>query len=474
MNTVTARTTAGDRTRLTGWGRTHVALCRVVRPDDPAAVTLELAGAQGPLIPRGSGSAYGDAATRARGTVVDVSALRRLVALDGDRGVAVVEAGMTLGELLHTVAPRGWVPPVLPGTPHVSVGGAVAADIHGKNHVGAGSIGRHVRWLVVADASGEPHRLTPGHDPGAFWATVGGMGLTGVITTVALQLLPAGPGPATLRRHRAGDLDEVLGRLASVAERQCTDPLLHSVAWLDGSARGSARGRGLVQTTRLPEPWRRRVDPAPADPGPSGPPRTAPRRRAAPSLPGPGVVTRGSIAAMNRARWLAPVADGPRTASIASALQPLRRADDWPSLFGCHGLVQYQFVVPTASVDAIGAALALVAGHRVPPALAVLKRLGPADPAPLTFALDGWTLALDLPARWPGLEPALTELDELVVEAGGRVYLAKDSRLRASTVARMYPRLAEWQGTRDLMDPRRVLGSDLSRRVHLTGPRGTP
>ncbi len=467
MSTVTARTTREDRTRLTGWGRTHLALCRVVRPDDPAAVTLELAGAEGPLIPRGSGCAYGDAATRARGTVVDVSTLRRLVALDGDRGVVVVEAGMTLGELLHTVAPRGWVPPVLPGTPHVSVGGAVAADIHGKNHVGVGSIGRHVRWLVVADANGEPHRLTPERDPQAFWGTVGGMGLTGVITTVALQLLPAGPGPATLRRRRAGDLGEVLGQLACVAEQQRTDPLLHSVAWLDGSARGSARGRGLVQTTHLPAPWRR-----PGDPGPSDPTPAAARRRAARSLPGPGVVTRGSIAAMNRARWLAPVADGPRTASIAAALQPLRRADDWPSLFGRQGLVQYQFVVPTTSVDSIAAALDLLAAHRVPPALAVLKRLGPADPAPLTFALDGWTLALDLPARWPGLEPALTELDELVLEAGGRVYLAKDSRLRASTVARMYPRLAEWQRTRDVMDPRRVLGSDLSRRVHLTGPRG--
>ena len=454
---------------MRGWGRTHVACCRVVRPGDVVALTTELAGAEGRLIPRGSGCAYGDAATRSRGTVIDVSALRRLVTMDDERGVAVVEAGMTLGDLVSTVSPHGWVPPVLPGTPRASVGGAVAADIHGKNHVGAGSFGRHVRWLVVADAHGEPHRLDPSHDPESFWATVGGMGLTGVITTVAIQLQPVGPGPATLRRRRAGDLTEVLDQLASVADRQRTDPLLHAVAWLDGSAPGAARGRGLVQTTVLPAPGDRRPDAVPPGRGP-----VPGRRRALPSLPGPGVVSRASLAAMNRARWLAPVSERPRTASVPAALQPLRHAEHWPSLFGRHGLVQYQFVVPTTSVSAIAVALDLLAAHRVPVALSVLKRLGPADPGPLSFALDGWTLAVDLPARWPGLEGALRELDDLVIEAGGRVYLAKDSRLAAAALATMYPRLAEWQRVRDLMDPGQAFGSDLSRRLHLARSRVGP
>ncbi|MEO6791626.1 MAG: D-arabinono-1,4-lactone oxidase, partial [Ornithinibacter sp.] len=149
------------------------------------------------------------------------------------------------------------------------------------------------------------------------------------------------------------------------------------------------------------------------------------------------------------------------------ALQPLRRGERWPALFGRQGLVQYQFVVPTASVEVIGVALDLLAEHRTPPALAVLKRLGPADPGPLTFAMEGWTLAVDLPARWPGLELALGDLDEVVAAAGGRVYLAKDSRLPAESLALMYPRLGEWQQARAVMDPRGVFGSDLSRRLRL-------
>ncbi len=456
-------------TPLRGWGRTHLAHCRVVRPDGVVSLSNRLAATEGPLVPRGSGCSYGDAATRSRGTVVDVRSLRRIVALDDERGVVVVEAGLTLGELLAAVTPRGWVPPVLPGTPHVSVGGAVAADVHGKNHVGVGSIGVHLRWLVVADASGEPHRLDPVRDADAFWATVGGMGLTGVITTVALQLLPVGRGPAVVRRRRAGDLLEVLDTVAALAERQRSDPLLHTVAWLDASAPGRARGRGLVQTTRLPE-----RGPGPLPTGPVHTPAAPRPRRPGPSLPGPGVVSRASIAAVNRARWLAPLPSGPRTATIAAALLPLRHAEHWPALFGRHGLVQYQFAVPSRSVDAVGGALDLLAEHHVPPALSVLKRLGPADAAPLSFALDGWTLALDLPARWTGLEEALTELDELVVAAGGRVYLAKDSRLRAPTLARMYPRLPEWQEARDALDPWHAFGSDLSRRIHLTRPLPRP
>lgn len=459
----TQRVSDPQREMLRGWGRTHTASCQVLRPTELGALSTTVADARGVILPRGAGCAYGDAATRRSGTVIDVSGLNRLVSLDDDRGIVVVEAGMTLGELVRILAPRGWTPPVLPGTPHVSVGGAVAADIHGKNHVGVGSFGRHVRWLVVVDDDGESRMLTPGRDHDLFWATVGGMGLTGIITTVALQLLPTGPGAASTMRQRAGDLGAVLDQLESIAMDQRSDPLLHSVAWLEGTAPRGVRGRGLVQTTRVPG---RQVGPGTVGTRPVAGALRRPAR-AGHSLPGVGVVGRASIVLANRARWAVPTPRLPRTSSIPSALQPLRRGELWPALFGRQGLVQYQFVVPTTSAEVIGVALDVLAEHRTPPALSVLKRLGPADPGPLTFAMEGWTLALDLPARWPGLELALGDLDEVVAAAGGRVYLAKDSRLPAESLALMYPRLGEWQQARAVLDPRGAFGSDLSRRLRL-------
>ena len=190
----TESSTRSGREILHGWGRTHRAHCRVLRPSDAASLAASLAGSTGAVIARGSGCAYGDAATRREGTVVEVGGLNHLIALNADRGIAVVEAGMTLGDLLRLVTPRGWIPPVLPGTPHVSVGGAIAADIHGKNHVGVGSFGSHVLWLVLVDGEGASRTLSPVHDGDLFWATVGGMGLTGVIASAAIQLLPCGPG----------------------------------------------------------------------------------------------------------------------------------------------------------------------------------------------------------------------------------------------------------------------------------------
>lgn len=464
--------TASDVEVLRGWGRTHRSRCRVVQPTDVQELMAVVADSTGQLLPRGSGCSYGDASTHRRGTVIDVRALRRLIALDSDRGIAVVEAGMTLGELVRIVTPRGWIPPVLPGTPYVSIGGAVAADIHGKNHVGAGSFGRHVRWLVLVDADGRSRMLTPERDHDHFWATVGGMGLTGIVTTVALQLIPCGSGSATTRRHRAPDLHAVLDRLEATAVQQRDDPLLHVVAWLDCSAPRRVRGRGLVQTTRVPVRHasqgvgdHRSVETAHDELG------NTPHRG---SLPGPGLISRAGILAANRARWCAPVPGHDQRSSISSALQPLRRAELWPALFGREGLVQYQFVVPASSVHVIGAALDLLSEHHTPPALSVLKRLGRCDPAPLSFATDGWTLALDLPARWPGLEVALGELDAMVAQAHGRVYLAKDSRMSADTLTLMYPRLGEWQQTRSQMDPRSAFASDLSRRLHLSTARVAP
>ncbi len=446
------------------------------------------------MVPRGCGSSYGDAATCSGGLVIDMTARRELLHLDVHAGIAVAEAGLTIGSLLSLTAPHGWRPPVLPGTPHVTLGGAVAADIHGKNHPAAGSLGRHVEWLVVVSGDLRPRLLSPDQHPDEFWATVGGLGLTGPILIVALRLAPLGTGAAVTRRVRAGTVAGVMALLSAATgegAHEVTEtgsgprPDVHAVAWLDG------HGRGLVDVTTLPRPPR----PAPSTAG-DGDGRAAddpvdwpPTRRLrspttpAPSafgatshrasLPGTGVITRATVRAAGRLRWAVP-GRAIRSGTPSAAVFPLRHAGLWPALFGEQGLLQYQFVVPTDAASVVTDSLALLARRRLPPALATLKRLGACDPAPLGFAMPGWTLAVDLPARWSGLGAALDDLDRLVLEAGGRVYLAKDLRLGPDHVQRMYPGLDAWRRTREAMDPDHLFGSDLSRRLHLTTTEGDP
>ena len=459
---------ARDQARLAGWGRSTSSTSRVAAPSSSTGLgpAVRSAGGRG-LIARGMGRSYGDAALCAGGTVLELTGRPPLIDFDPATGVLVATAGATLAQVMAATLPHGWMLPVLPGTWQVSLGGAVAADVHGKNHVSSGSFARHVQWLLLLRSDLEVCLLSPRRRAEEFWATVGGMGLTGVITTVCVGLRRAGTGQARRSRRRARDLSVVTGLLDDAAQAQRMDPDLHAVAWIDATARGAATGRGIVETTRIlgsdSEPSAG-IDPD-ADPFESA--RHRPR-----SWPGPGVVGRATIAAGNRARWITGRDRRPRVVDLASALHPLDRAGAWPAMFGRGGLVQYQFAVPEGAEPVLLEALTGLVARRVPPALAVLKRLGPADPAPLSFPLPGWTLALDFPARWQELNAALDRVDRIVADAGGRVYLAKDSRLSPAALAAMYPRLPEWRATRDAMDPDRVFASDLARRLHLVTPRG--
>lgn len=447
---------------LTGWGRAHQSTGRLVRApsDDDLRSVMNATG--GPLITRGCGSSYGDAATRDGGTVMDMTSRCALLHFDPVAGIAVAEAGLTLGALLVKTQSYGWRPPVLPGTPHVTLGGAVAADIHGKNHARAGSIGVHVDWMILVSGDLRPRYLAPDAHPEEFWATVGGLGLTGAIAIVALRLTPLGEGLAVTTRQRGSSLRHVMDLVDEACTHESDE--VHAVAWLDPS---TASGRGLVDTTVLPRNAHPHHFAETHDAGVSTSGRPAGQGRQARSLPGPGLVSRPTIRSASLARWVLPSRQG-RRHGVSDALMPMQHAEVWPRVFGRAGLIQYQFAVPTAAADAVTDILGVLRKRRLDPALAVLKRLGSSDPAPLGFALDGWTLALDLPARWPGVRSALLDIDHQVIDAGGRVYLAKDVRLEASSVPAMYPRLSSWRRMRDAMDPDNRFGSDLSRRLHLT------
>jgi decaprenylphospho-beta-D-ribofuranose 2-oxidase len=453
------------RAILRGWGGGEGVPAELLQPRSVQQLQAALDVARARLgghdglpgaIVRGLGRSYGDAAQLYNGLVLDTTQLKG-TELDHERGSVKAGAGVTLAELLDRLVPEGWLVPVLPGTQHVTVGGAVASDIHGKNHGVAGTFGAHVRSLQLLNASGELLELRPGDE--LFEATLGGMGLTGIITSAEIGLRAVGGPLLSVDTDRVQTLDEALEVLSSPGGS-------YRVAWVD--LLGPRPGRGIV--TRA-EP----VEAATTDPAQAA--RAARMRDAratvnarvrVPERWPAGLLSPSTIRAFNELRFrAAPRRQRGHLEPIGSHMFPLDKLEAWPRLYGPRGFLQYQLVVPRGSEPVVRAVIEHLRRVRVPCYLAVLKDFGPANAAPLSFPIAGWTLALDLPRAASGLYAALEHCDELVAGAGGRVYLTKDSRLRPSTVSAMYPRLEEWRTVRDHADPERLWRSDLAVRTGL-------
>jgi decaprenylphospho-beta-D-ribofuranose 2-oxidase len=398
------------------------------------------------------GRSYGDAAQRTGGVALSSTGLKTCE-LEPERGVVSAGAGITIGQLLDQVVPAGWMVPVVPGTQHVSVGGAIASDIHGKNHRTAGTFGTYVEALELMSSSGELVRLTAESGDPRFAATLGGMGLTGMILRARIKLRPI-PGPML-----SVDTDRV-DSLEGALEALMTPGGSYRVAWLD--LLGSTPGRGIVtRAEHLPS----------TEPSASGARPTVLARATVPAWWPSGVLRTSTVRAFNELRFrAAPRAERGASEPIGSHMFPLDALTAWPRLYGPAGFVQYQLVVPFGSEAVLHQVIEELRRADVPCYLAVLKDFGEANDAPLSFPIAGWTLALDLPRAAPGLDAALDRLDELVAGAGGRVYLSKDSHVRPETLAAMYPRLEEWRGAREQADPERLWGSDLAERTGLIEP----
>ncbi len=444
---------------LSGWGRTSPSAAWVRRPVTAGEVTAALAGGgDRGVLARGLGRSYGDAAQNGGGRVLDMTWLDGVRSVDLEHGRVTVGAGMSLGDLMRLLVPRGWFPPVTPGTRHVTVGGAIAADVHGKNHHVAGTFGQHVESLTLATPDGI-HELDRREDAAAFWATAGGMGLTGVITSATLRLEPITTSRMVVERVRCDDLDEVMARMADGGAAP------YAAAWVDLLATGRQLGRSVLTLARHAEPDElgpvQRRTPLAFDPAPVA---TAP-----PWAPS-GLLGRWSVRLLNEAWYRrAPRRRRQRIRGLGDCLHPLDGIDGWNRMYGPRGFVQYQLVVPDGAERTLRDVVGTCSRRRVPSFVTVLKRLGPGSPGPLSFPQAGWTLALDVPAGLDGLAGLLDDLDERVAAAGGRVYLAKDARLRPQALAAMYPRLDEWREVRARLDPDRRLRSDLDRRLGLQG-----
>jgi decaprenylphospho-beta-D-ribofuranose 2-oxidase len=441
--------------RLTGWGRTAPTTATVVRTNDVAVIAQAVrnAGPRG-VIARGLGRSYGDPAQNAGGVVVDMTALDRIHRVDAEAGTVEVDAGVSLDTLMRALLPFGLWLPVLPGTRQVTVGGAIGSDIHGKAHHVEGSFGDHVLSLDLLTADGAVTTLTPGDD--LFWATVGGMGLTGIVLRATLHLNHVETAYFLVDTEQIGGLEELMAR-QSVDDEQYVE----SVSWFDAVTRGPHLGRGILTRANHAKvedlPRKLRGHPLRFD---------APQLLTVPDVFPPGMLNRATGRIFSELWYRKSPTRRGAVQNITQFLHPLDIVGEWNRGYGPHGFLQYQFVVPFGAEDVIRHTVRRMTETGQVSALNVLKRFGDGNRAPLSFPVRGWTLCVDLPVR-AGVHELCEELDELVLAAGGRHYLAKESRATPEVVERGYPRLDEWRKLRASVDPQGVFASDMSRRLSL-------
>lgn len=419
---------------LSGWGRYPWALCPLSEPGHAAAVARALADAR-PAIARGKGRSYGDASL-SRSLVLGMGKLDRILAFDPATGLLTCESGTTLSDIVDVMLPRGWFPAVTPGTRFVTVGGMIAADVHGKNHHGAGSFCDHLMSLDLATGDGGVLTCSADRNPDLFAATCGGMGLTGVILRATFRLQPVETSRIRRRVIRARTLDEAMATI------EAAEDATYSVAWIDCLAGGGDLGRSLVflgEHARLDE----------LDEADRAAPLVRPRRKARRMpIDLPGIALSGPSVRLFNAVYYRSNRAGASLVDIDPYFYPLDALADWNRIYGRRGFFQYQSVLPLCeSAAGLRRMLGEVARAGGASFLAVLKRLGRQSFGLMSFPCPGYTLALDFPATHDNMK-LLDRLDAIVREHGGRIYLAKDARTSAGMIAAGYPRLAEFRAIR--------------------------
>ena len=463
---------------LSGWGRYPVEICELERPERYADLRPSPGtnSNKDTLIARGQGRSYGDASLNKNGRVILTERIDRMLALDVEQGILRAEAGVTLADILPAIVKHGWFLPVTPGTQFVSLGGCIAADVHGKNHHHDGSFGDHVLSIVLILADGSYKTCSVTENADIFWATVGGMGLTGIIAEVTLKLIPIETSKMMVRNHAANNLEHLF--------RLLQDPALddqYSVAWIDCLASGEQLGRGIAMLGHhATSAEYANVGPLASNPLPNPPPKGEganevlrtlnPRRGRSLPFDFPSwVLNPLSISLFNKLYYKKEAGkQKPFLSDYDSYFYPLDAIGHWNRMYGKRGFVQYQCVIPDATALAgMTALLKELSGSRRSSFLAVLKRFGAEGKGLLSFPLPGYTLALDLPLRDKGLFSLLDKLDNIVLQHGGRVYLAKDARISAESFNTMYPRYPEWLKIKQAIDPANCFSSSMSRRLNM-------
>jgi len=414
---------------ISGWGRYPVQSCELLRPEKYA----DLHAYTDSCIARGQGRSYGDASLNKDHAVILTERLNRFVRFDHQKGIIAAEAGLSLQELLAVIVPAGWFLPVTPGTQFVSLGGCVAADVHGKNHHRVGSFGQHVISfkLILAD---ESHiTCSPGENSEIFWATIGGMGLTGIIGEVTLQLIPLKNQAMRVEHHAVNDL----------AEMGYYDDD-YTVTWLD-----TQRERGIAMTAHHAE------NPVKIKPKKSG------------LKPPSFLLNNYSIKLFNNLYFMRQSRKAKFTSHYQDYFYPLDAIKNWNTMYGKKGFVQYQAVFPKSSaLIGVQEILKLMRKNNAVSFLSVLKRLGKPSGGLLSFPIEGLTLAMDIAFDHNTLK-LLREFDHIVLAHQGRVYLAKDACLSAKNFRSMYPHYEKFLKIKHKIDPKNIFQSSLSKRLEI-------
>jgi decaprenylphospho-beta-D-ribofuranose 2-oxidase len=448
--------------RLTGWGRTAPSSATVLSTPDPEEIAKAVAnaadsGGRG-VIARGLGRSYGDNAQNGGGLVIDMTELNTIHSISADTKLADLDAGVNLDQLMKAALPFGLWVPVLPGTRQVTIGGAIACDIHGKNHHSAGSFGNHVRSMDLLTADGQVRHLTPtGEDSELFWATVGGNGLTGIILRATVEMTPTETAYFIADGDVTDSLDETIAFHSDGSEKNYT----YSSAWFDAISAPPRLGRAVISRGSLATldqlPKKLRKNPLKFD---------APQYFTTPDIFPSGLGNKLIFGAATQLWYRMGSTYRGKAQNLTQFYHPLDMVGEWNRAYGPAGFAQYQFVVPTNAVEEFKGIIRDIqkSGHYS--WINVFKLFGPGNQAPLSFPIPGWNVCVDFRIK-PGLNEFLNELDRRVLEFGGRVYTAKDSRTTAETFHAMYPRIDEWIAVRRKVDPTGVFASDLARRLEL-------
>lgn len=440
---------------ISGWGRYPVQNCQLFRPEKYQDLLPQLTSS----IAYGNGRSYGDAALNDQGAVILTERLNRFLAFDKSSGILRAEAGVTLKEILSVIIPAGWFLPVTPGTQFATLGGCVAVDAHGKNHHHVGTLGQHVLSLDLITSTHDTISCSPQQHAEIFWATIGGMGLTGFIGTVTLQLQPLPSTSMVVKNTAATNLEQAIKLLSDPsADDQ------YSVAWIDCLAGGENLGRSIIMTAH-----HAKIDELPAE-----------QRLAPLSIPHhkikkmpfdfPGwILNSTSVRLFNQFYYQRHAQrTEPYLQEYAAYFYPLDKILEWNRLYGKQGFVQYQCVIPTAhTLPGLQQLLEKLSHFGGASFLAVLKRFGASNQGLLSFPIPGFTLALDIPMRNQSTLQLLNELDEIVLHHQGRVYLAKDARLSPDTFRKMYPQFPQWLAIKKMLDPHNQFTSSLARRLQM-------
>ena len=457
---------------LYGWGRTAPSTAQVLSTADVdtiAQAVKQVADENSELpehkrrgvIARGMGRSYGDPAQNGGGLVVDMTPLNRIHSIDPDTGIVDVDAGVTLDQLMKAALPFGLWVPVLPGTRQVTIGGAIGPDIHGKNHHSAGSFGNHVLSMELLVADGRVLHLEPnGENAELFWATVGGMGLTGIILRARIQMTFTETAYFIADTDRTDTLDETIALHSDGSEVNYT----YSSAWFDAISAPPKTGRSTISRGSLAtlDQLKEFAPKLAKDPLKFN----APQLMTVPDSFPSWTMNKLSLMAIGEAYYLMGKPSRNDVKNLTQFYQPLDLIGEWNRGYGKAGFLQYQFVVPTDAVEPFKDIIYDIqaSGHYT--ALNVFKLFGEGNRAPLSYPMKGWNVCVDFPIR-PGLNEFLDRLDDQVMQFGGRLYLAKESRTSAEKFHAMYPELPNWLETRRSIDPTGVFASDMSRRLEL-------